>query len=114
VERQRSPKLRLTLGVGSLSRNTECSPDSTVEVEVRGGKTVRFGICSAESEMAKHFGSIPRIFATIRANRAERPPRYLVHFNDILGYPESIDANYSRWMTDYAVQYYIRDFRRLE
>lgn len=103
-----------TLGVGSLSPSTECSPDSTIEVEVQGGETVRFGTCSAKSEMAQHFGSIPRIFATIHANRLERPPRYLVHFDDILGYPLTIDANYSRWMTDHAVQYYIRDFRRLD
>jgi uncharacterized membrane protein len=103
-----------TLGVGSLMRTTACSADSSVDVEVRHGKTVKFGTCSPESEMAQHFGSIPKLFATIRSNRQERPPRYLVRFESILGYPELIDANYSRWMTDHAVQYYVRDFRRIE
>ncbi len=103
-----------TLGVGSLLRSTDCSPGPRVEVEVRGGKTVKFGTCSPESEMAQNFGSIPRIFTTIRSNREERPPRYLVRFNRSLGYPEFIDANYSRWMTDHAVQYYVVDFRRIE
>src|SRR6185503_16938131 len=50
-----------------------------------------------ESEMAQRFGSIPQIFATIRSNRQNRPPRFLVSFENSLGYPESIDANYSRW-----------------
>lgn len=103
-----------TLLVASLVRSTACSPGPEVAVEVRGGKTVKFGSCSPDSEMARHFGSIPQIFATIRSNRQERPPRFLVCFEDSLGYPESIDANYSRWMTDHAVQYYVRDFRRLQ
>jgi hypothetical protein len=103
-----------TLLVASQIRSTECSSDPEVAVEVRGGRTVKFGTCSPETEMARRFGSIPQMFATIRANREERPPRFLVRFEDSLGYPESIDANYSRWMTDHAVQYYIRDFRRLQ
>jgi hypothetical protein len=103
-----------TLLVGSQIRSTACSPDPEVAVEVRGEKTVKFGTCSPESEMAQRFGSIPKIFATIRSNRQDRPPRFLVRFENSLGYPESIDANYSRWMTDHAVQYYVRDFRRLE
>jgi hypothetical protein len=102
------------LGVGSLLRRTPCSADSVVEVEVRDGKTVKFGSCSPESEMAQSFGSVPRMFDTIRSDRRERPPRYLVRFESVLGYPESIDANYSRWFTDHAVQYYVRDFRKLE
>jgi hypothetical protein len=103
-----------TLLVASQIRSTACSPDPEVAVEVRGGKTVKFGICSPESEMAQRFGSIPQIFATIRSNRQNRPPRFLVSFENSLGYPESIDANYSRWKTDHAVQYYVRDFRRLQ
>ena len=103
-----------TLLVSSLTRSTDCSPGPEVAVEVRGGETARFGTCSADSEMAKRFGSIPRLFATVRSSRQERPPRYLVRFENSLGYPESIDANYSRWMTDHAVQYYVRDFRRLQ
>jgi len=102
-----------TLLVGSLIRSTACSPNPEVAVEVRGGKTVKFGTCGPETELAQRFGSIPQIFDTIRSNRQERPPRYLVRFENSLGYPESIDANYSRWMTDHAVQYYVRDFRRL-
>jgi hypothetical protein len=103
-----------TLLVASQIRSTACSSDPEVAVEVRGGKTVKFGTCSPESEMAQRFGTIPLIFTTIRANRQKRPPRFLVHFESSLGYPESIDANYSRWMTDHAVQYYVRNFRRLQ
>jgi hypothetical protein len=102
-----------TLLVASQIRSTACSSDPEVAVEVRGGKTVRFGTCSPESEMARRFGSIPQIFATIRSERRNRPPRLLVRFDESLGYPKSIDANYSRWMTDHAIQYYVRDFRRL-
>jgi hypothetical protein len=103
-----------TLLVASQIRKTDCSADPIVEVQVRSGKTVKFGTCSPEADMAQRFGSIPLIFETIRANRRERPPRYLVNFDNTLGYPEMISANYSRWMTDQAVQYYIRDFRRIE
>jgi hypothetical protein len=103
-----------TLLVASQIRMTDCSADALVKVQVRSGKTVMFGTCSPESEMAQRFGSIPLIFATIRENRRERPPRYLVTFDNDLGYPKSIDANYSRWMTDHAGQYYIRDFKRVE
>jgi len=103
-----------TLLVASHIRMTDCSADPLVRVQVRSGKTVKFGTCSPESEMARRFGSIPLIFETIRENRRERPPRYLVAFENALGYPESIDANYSRWMTDHAIQYYIRDFKRIE
>ena len=103
-----------TLLVASQIRSTECSPDPEVAVEVRAGRTVKFGTCSSESEMAQRFGSVPQIFTTIRSNREQRPPRFLVRFESSLGYPESIDANYSRWMTDQTVQYYVRDFRRLQ
>jgi Family of unknown function (DUF6174) len=103
-----------TLLVASQIRSTACSTGPEVAVEVRGGRTVRFGNCSPESEMAQRFGSIPQMFTTIRSTRRNRPPRLLVRFENSLGYPESIDANYSRWMTDHAVQYYVRDFRRLQ
>jgi hypothetical protein len=103
-----------TLMVLTQIRETDCSEDPIVKVQVRSGKTVKFGTCSPESEMAQSFGSVPLIFETIRANRQERPPRYLVYFDNALGYPTEIDANYSRWMTDHAVQYYIRDFRRID
>jgi hypothetical protein len=100
--------------VNAQSPDTDCSPGDRVEVRVRRGKTLKFGTCQPGAEMALAFGSIPRLFETIRAARSERPPRYLVKFDAELGYPKYIDANYSRTMTDYSVRYFIRDFRRAE
>jgi len=102
-----------TLEVNSLAPFTECSSNRLVDVQVRGGRTAKFGTCHPDAELAQQFGSIPQIFATIRADRNERPPRYLVRFNSSLGYPEYIDANFSRTMTDYVFRYYIEDFRPL-
>jgi hypothetical protein len=102
------------LEVNAQSPDTACSAGDRVEVQVRQGKTLKFGTCRPEAEMATAFGSIPKLFETIRATRSEHPPRYLVRFDAALGYPQYIDANYSRTMTDHSVRYFIRDFRRAE
>jgi hypothetical protein len=96
--------------ISDLAPFTPCSPGRVIDVEVRDGQTVKFGSCAAEHELAQAYGSVPRMFATIRKSRSDRPPRYLVKFNASLGYPESIDANYSRTMTDYSIGYYIEEF----
>ena len=93
---------------------TECSAGRRVDVEVRNGKTVKFGTCAVDSEPARDLGSVPQIFVTIRANRLQRPPRYLVQFNPSLGYPEHIDVNLSRTRTDHGFAYYIEGFREIE
>lgn len=100
--------------INAQSRGTECSPDDRIEVQVRNGATVKFGTCQPDAELALLFGSIPRLFNTIRETRSERPPRYLVRFDPVLGYPQTIDANYSRTMTDHSVGYFIRDFKRAQ
>jgi len=102
------------LEVNAQSPDTACSPGDRIEVQVRQGKTLKFGTCQPEAEMALAFGSIPKLFETIRSTRSERPPRYLVRFDASIGYPQYIDANYSRTMTDHSVRYFIRDFRRVE
>jgi hypothetical protein len=102
------------LEVNAQSPDTACSPGDRIEVQVRNAKTVKFGTCQPDAELALLFGSIPRIFKTIRETRSERPPRYLVRFNSALGYPQLIDVNYSRLMTDHSVRYFIRDFRRAQ
>jgi Family of unknown function (DUF6174) len=100
--------------VNTMSPDTACSPGDRIEVQVRHGETVKFGTCPPHAVMALAFGSIPKLFATIRATRSERPPRYAVKFDADLGYPQYIDANYSRMMSDYSVRYFIRDFRPTE
>jgi hypothetical protein len=99
--------------VNALSPDTACSPRDRIEVQVRNGETVKFGTCQPNAELALLFGSIPRLFNTIRETRSERPPRYLVRFDAALGYPRLIDANYSRMMTDHSVRYFVRNFRLL-
>jgi len=100
--------------IEALMRFTECSPGRGIEVEVREGRTVKFGTCDVDSELARHYGSVPKLFATIRADRLEHPPRYLVQFNSSLGYPESIDANFSRTMTDHNFWFNVENFREIQ
>lgn len=102
-----------SLEILALAPFTECSPGRRIDVEVRNGRTQKFGSCSPDSELARSYGSMPQIFASIRKSRSEHPPRYLAQFNSSLGYPEHIDANYSRTATDHNIDYYVRDFRRI-
>jgi hypothetical protein len=102
------------LDVGSLSESTPCSTGTTINVEVRSGRAVKFGNCRVEAKMALQLGSVPQMFETIRANRAERPPELRVRFNPALGYPEEIYINSSRTRTDYSVRYSVTSFREIK
>lgn len=94
--------------------DTECGiADRPIDIEVRGGRTVRFGTCDVSSAYAQAFGSIPAIFATLRAERMRRPVLLEVKFNADLGYPEVISINHARWTTDGNENFFVRDFRRL-
>jgi hypothetical protein len=109
--RARGPQsYNFILEIGALTPFTDCSPRRRIDVEVRNGRTTKFGTCTPDAKLAQRFGSVPQIFATIREDRKEHPPRYLVRFNSSLGYPEHIDANFSREMTDFVFNYYVEDF----
>jgi len=95
--------------------DTECGEsDRPIEIEVRDGRTVKFGTCDVSSRYALSFGSIPAIFSTLRAERARKPPSLEVDFNDALGYPEIISINNARWVTDHGVTYIVRDLRKAD
>jgi hypothetical protein len=95
--------------------DTECGEaDQPIDVEVRGGRTTKFGTCDVNSGFAQAFGSIPSIFSTLRAERGRHPPGLEVEFNDALGYPEVISINHARWVTDSGVNYFVRDLRKIE
>lgn len=105
-----------TLDIYSLMGGAPCAPRGRgpIDVQVRRAQTVKFGTCSADSWLAREFGTIPLMFETIRKSLAERPPRFVVRFNSSLGYPEFIDADYFRLATDGAAQYTVRDFHKLQ
>jgi|SRR6186713_2418201 len=101
-----------TLDIYSLMGGAPCaSGRGPIDVQVRSGQTVKFGTCSPDVRLVQQFGTVPRIFETIRTNLNERPPRYLVRFNSSLGYPEYIDADYFRFATDSTARYTVKDFR---
>lgn len=101
-----------TFIIASLSRDRECeTPKVGIEVEVRNGQLTKFGTCELTAEKAIKYGTINRIFSMLRKERSDSPPGLEVRFNQNYGFPESIDINYSRWFSDYRIQYYIDDFR---
>jgi hypothetical protein len=100
-----------TFIIGSLNRDRECStPKVGIEVEVRDGKLKKFGTCEPSVDKASRFGTIDRIFDTLHRERADSPPEMAVRFDKKYGYPEYVDINYSRWLTDHRVQYHVQDF----
>lgn len=104
-----------TFIVASLSRDRECStPKVGIEIEVREGKLTKFGTCEINVEKASKFGTIERIFETLREEKSDSPPGLGVTFNEKYGYPEYIDINYSRWLTDHRVQYHILNLKVVE
>jgi hypothetical protein len=104
-----------TFTIASLGRDRECStPKVGIEVEVRGGKLTKFGTCELSVGKASKFGTIDKIFATLRKEKSDSPPGLDVRFNEKYGYPERIDINYSRWLTDHRIQYYISDLKVVE
>ncbi|WP_018417298.1 DUF6174 domain-containing protein [Teredinibacter turnerae] len=99
-----------TFVIASLNPEIECAPIGRgIKVEVKNGEVVRFGTCSIKVEKAKLYGTINVIFSTLR-NEKDDAVSLKVSFHEFYGYPESIDINYSRWLTDHRVQYYIREF----
>jgi hypothetical protein len=103
-----------TLDIYSQVGGAPCAPGrGPIDVQVRDGQTVKFGTCGSEVGLVQEFGTVPRMFETIRANLNERPPRYRVRFNTSLGYPEFIDAVYHRFATDSTAQYTVKDFREI-
>lgn len=101
---------RYTFNIGSLSRQRDCvTPRIGIEVEVTNGVTTKFGTCDPTSVLAKRYGNIEAIFNDLRSMKADSPVELEVHFNNTYGYPEKIDVNYSRFMTDHRYQYYVTD-----
>jgi hypothetical protein len=101
-----------TFIVASSARDDECStPKVGIEIEVRDGEIKKFGTCDLDVEKALRFGTVGRIFATLRNEKSGSPPGLDVRFNEKYGYPEFVDINYSRWLTDHRVQYHILDFK---
>ena len=97
--------------VATLARSHECDgPNGGIEVIVVNNETTSFGTCSLDSDDAREFGSIEAIFSTIYGIKSEGVPGLEVTFNEVYGFPEAIDVNYSRWLTDHRVQYYVRNF----
>ena len=97
--------------IASLEHYQECStPRAGIEIEVRGGKLKKFGTCELNAKYAKEFGTIDAVFLTLRNEKSESPPGLEVRFNENYGFPEYIDINYSRWLTDHSVQYHILKF----
>ena len=104
-----------TFIVASLSRDRECStPKVGIEIEVRDRRLIKFGTCEINVEKASKFGTVERIFETLRKEKSESPPGLEVTFNEKYGYPEYIDIKYSRWLTDHRVQYHILNFKVVE
>jgi Family of unknown function (DUF6174) len=104
-----------TLIIATLSRNDECStPKVGIEIEVRDGKLTKFGTCELNIKNAQRFGTIDRVFSTLRNEKSESPPGLEVRFNETYAFPEYIDVNYSRWYTDHRVQYHIFDFAEIK
>ncbi len=104
-----------TFIVASLSRDRECStPKVGIEIEVRDGRLTKFGTCETNVEKAYKFGTVERIFETLRKEKSGSPPGLEVTFNEKYGYPEYIDINYSRWLTDHRVQYHILNLKVVE
>ena len=99
-----------TFVIATLNPEVECAPiGQGIKVEVKNGEVVRFGTCSVEVEKANLYGTINDIFSVLR-NEKNDAVSLKVSFNESYGYPESMDINYSRWLTDHRVQYYIREF----
>lgn len=93
-----------TFIVASLGRDNECStPRIGIEVEVRNGSLTKFGTCELNVEKAYKFGTVEKIFETLRNEKSNYPPGLQVRCNKKYGYPEYIDINYSRWVTDARV-----------
>jgi hypothetical protein len=100
-----------TFVIAYLSPEVECADNgSGIDVEVRNGKVSKYGTCSLDAKTAKLFGTINSVFTTLRKEKSASPVSLKVAFNQRYWFPESIDINYSRWRTDYRVQYYIRNF----
>lgn len=99
-----------TFVIATLDPEIECAPIGRgIEVEVKNGKVVKFGTCSVEVEKANLYGTINDIFSVLR-NEKNDAVTVNVSFNESYGYPESMDINYSRWLTEHRVQYYVREF----
>ncbi len=99
------------LTIATLARDQACStPRVGIEIEVRDGKLKKFGTCDLTAKHAKEFGTIDAVFLTLRNEKSESPPGLEVRFNESYGFPEYIDINYSRWLTDHRVQYHISEF----
>lgn len=99
------------LTIATLARDQTCStPRVGIEIEVRDGRLKKFGTCDLNARYTKEFGTIDAVFLTLRKEKSESPPGLEVRFNDSYGFPEYIDINYSRWLTDYRVQYHISEF----
>ena len=103
------------LTIATLARDRACStPRVGIEIEVRNGQLKKFGTCDLNAKHAKEFGTIDAVFLTLRNEKSESPPGLEVRFNESYGFPEYIDINYSRWLTDHRVQYHISEFSVVE
>ncbi len=103
------------LTIATLALDQACStPRVGIEIEVRDGHLKKFGTCDLNAKHTKGFGTIEAVFLTLRNEKSESPPGLEVRFNEIYGFPEYIDINYSRWLTDHRIQYHISEFSVVE
>lgn len=103
------------LTIATLALDQACStPRVGIEIEVRDGHLKKFGTCDLNAKHTKGFGTIEAVFLTLRNEKSESPPGLEVRFNEIYGFPEYIDINYSRWFTDHRIQYHISEFSVVE